>query len=208
MEPSITPRAAKVLGSMIVTCGTSGCFEAFHRLAGARSQVALSEIGTDGEGNWLMSVFQRLKWYAADESLEVLDTADIVRYFGGTLHIRIMEAISDHAGLGRYLGKNVGLVTHVLLPLKRRSYANEGYLITFARALELNPDDKGRPFYHLGAIVNIPVTKSVVNEVLEMQSKSEAFMSALSRIDGMTIEPPAEYLAGLNCTSIKSKELR
>lgn len=210
MVPNISPGGAKALRAMIVTCGSSGCFEAVRRLDAVDKPTSLVSLGQDKDGNWLMAAFQRLQWYAADRGLKTIEVADIVRYFGGSLHIEIMERIADHAGLGGYLGRDVGLVTHILLPLQENAYSNEGYIVRFRDPLNLSfgPLQRGLLFYHLGAVVRLDVSKRVAEEILAEQADSEAFMGALSRLDGQTIVPPKEYLEALNCTITKAKGLR
>ena len=206
MDIKITPKGAKVLRSMIVSCGTAGCFEAIKRLDALKEVTDLSEIGVDEKGEWRMSVFQRLKWYAEDKKIEIFEVEDIVRYFGGNLHIEIMDRIADHAGLGSYLGKDVGLVAHILLPLENNAYSNQGNIINFENSVVLNPEEKGRPFYHLGAMINIDVADDVVRDILKEQANSDVFMKSLEKIDGQTIVLPDKYLKGLSCTAEKSNK--
>ncbi len=118
-----------------------------------------------------------------------------------------MERISEKAGLGSYLGKDIGLVTHILLPLKGNQYVNEIYEITFRNNVILNSKGEGKPFYHLGAIVCIDVGNDIIEEILKTQIKSNAFIKALKKINGQVIDLPKEYLEGLNCTVNKSRKL-
>lgn len=202
----ITPGGAKVLRAMIVSCGNSGCFEAIRDLEAVSKDLPLSAVALDADGNWRMSVFQRLGWFAADENLKLLDIFDIARYFGGQLHIEIIERLADHAGLGQFFGREIGLVTHVLLPLDGTKYQNGSFKLNFNKSIVFNPQEKGVPCYHLGVIVNIPLTKEQKNAILTEQATSKTFMSALRKTSGKTIEPPSEYLAALNCTVEKSRK--
>jgi hypothetical protein len=203
MEIVITPRGAKCLRAMILSCGTAGCFEAIKMLESVSQKTSLTEIGLDKSGEWRMSAFQRLQWYANDKEIKKFDAEEIVRYFGGTLHIEIMERIANHAGLGQYLGKDVGLVTHVLLPLQDGKYQNAGHTLEFENFIHLNPKEPGKSFYHLGAVVNVEVNSKVVRDILAEQARSEIFIKSLEKISGTVIKPPKEYLAGLKSTTCK-----
>jgi len=201
----ITPGAAKVLREMIVCCGNSGCFEAIKVLKTVKKNVRFNKVALDKDGNWRMSVFQRLGWFATDENLSILDTSDIASYFGGRLHIEIIERLADHAGLGRYLGRNIGLVTHVLLPLsKDLSYHNGSFELKFTNPIILNPKEEGTPCYHLGTVAHIPLSKKEVAVILAKQLASPPFKRSLAKISGQTIVPPPEYLIALNCTATKA----
>lgn len=204
MDPTIDSKAALVLRQLILTCGSAGCFESMKRLEAVKGATSLAEIGRDDDGHWRMSVFQRLLWYANEHRLERFEVDDLVRYFGGTLHIDIMDRLADHAGLGQYLGRDVGLVTHVLLPLSGNSYSNGGYSVSFDNLLELNPEEGGARFYHLGAVLNIPVNPGVIRDIELEQFGSEAFVRSLQRLNGQTIRVPDDYLKGLSCTSEKA----
>ena len=202
----ITPGGAKVLRAMIVSCGSAGCFAAIKLIEAVTEPVALTSVGLDASGHWHMAAFSRLKDYAVDRGLTLLDTYDIARYFGGQAHIDIIHAIADHAGLGEYLGPYVGLVSHVLLPLKEGAYRNVDLRVDFdARAIVVNPEDSGVPCYHLGAIVNIALSPKQVAEILAEQRKSEAFVTAVKKIKG-PIVPPEEYWEALNCTVKTARE--
>ena len=201
----ISSGAAKVLRAMIVSCGSSGCFEAVRDLANVDEKVSIEEIGLDKSGNWKMAVFQRLLWYAREEKIEEFSTFDMVCYFAGNLHIEIMSRISDHAGLGEYLGKDIGLVTHVLLPLEGDVYNNAGYSVRFKKAVEVNPKEKGYPCYHLGLIVNVDITQDQVARIKKIQAKNKDFVFALSKIKG-AVSPPDEYFKALNCTFISASK--
>jgi uncharacterized protein (DUF3820 family) len=201
----ITPDGAKVLRAMIVSCGSAGCFEAVKNLEAVTETVPLSSVGMDASGHWLMAAFSRLKDFAVDEGVVELDTFDVARYFGGAMHIRIMDAISDHAGMGQYLGPYVGLVSHVLMPLTGGIYQNGALVVDLGgKYLTFNPNEKGVPCYHLGVVVNIPLSKEEVAIILADQAKSKAFTSAIAKLKGPII-PPDDYFQALTCTVNKSK---
>jgi hypothetical protein len=200
----ITPAGAKVLRAMIVSCGSAGCFEAVKNLEAVAETSPLATVGMDAQGHWLMAAFSRLKDFAVDEGIGELDTFDIARYFGGAMHIRIMDAISDHAGMGQYLGPYVGLVSHVLMPLTDGVYRNGKLLVDFGgKYLTFNPEEPGVPCYHLGVVVNIPLTKAEVEVILEAQANSETFTSAIAKLKGPII-PPDDYFQALTCTVQKA----
>ncbi len=79
MDLQITKEAAVVLRSMIVTCGSTGCFEAMKALDAVNNEASLLEIGLDKNGNWRMSVFQRLQWYASENNIGRFEKEDIAK---------------------------------------------------------------------------------------------------------------------------------
>jgi hypothetical protein len=191
---------------MIVSCGSAGCFEAVKNLEGVTKTVPLTSVGMDKQGHWLMAAFSRLKDFAIEENVSNLDTFDIARYCGGAMHIRIMDAISDHAGMGQYLGPYVGLVSHVLMPLTDGVYRNGKLMVDFGgKYLTFNPEEPGVPCYHLGVVVNIPLTEAEVAVILDAQAKSKTFTSAIAKLKGPII-PPDDYFQALTCTVEKAAE--
>jgi hypothetical protein len=203
MSILITPGGARVLRAMIVSCGTAGCFDSIKRLENVKVRVPLTAVGQDAEGNWQMAAFSRLKNFAVEEGITVLDTYDVIRYFGGSFHINIMVRLSGHAGLGQYLGSSVGLVSHVALPLEDGVYENAGHRLEFENYIVVNPSSEGHPFYHLGLVVHVPITQAQVKAIKAEQESSVEFVEALSKIK-QPIVPPDEYWEALNCTVKKA----
>lgn len=199
----ITLGAAKVLLGMITSCGNYGCFRAIENLRQVTGTVSLASVGME-DGQWLMAAFSRLKEFAVEEGITTLDTFDVARYFGGNMHIEIFRR-HPSAGLGEYLGPYAGLVSHVLLPLDPDMvYRNAGFEVGFAGyEINYNPKEKGVPCYHLGVVVNIPLTKHQVEVIKAEQKASKPFIEALSKLKG-PIVPPTEYYKALTCTLRKA----
>lgn len=196
----ITLAAIRVLVALIASCGTLGCKTSIGLLKSATTDMSLASLGIDESGGWRMGVFDRLSTYAKKRGISTLDVIDVVSYFSGSDHIEYFR-VHPSAGMGEFVGPSAGLVTHVLLPLDPDLiYRNAGYEISFdGRTILYNKGASGTPCYHLGVVVNIPLTKDQVEGILAEQRASEPFMSALSKIKG-PIVPTEEYWQALSST--------
>jgi|GEM_PF-1747379 len=203
----ITCEAAKLIRSMVVSCGSTGCVATMKLLDSQTGTVPYDSISKIEGYSYRLKVFERLQHYANQEGLKTIEVADVARYFGGTLHIDIMCEHASHAGLARFLGEAAGLVTHVFLPLEGRTYRNAGQEIIFENTYELNPGKPGVPCFHLGVVINVPISASVVREILAEQAGSEAFVDYLKEIDS-TIVIPEQYYYALNCLAHKEDSKR
>lgn len=200
----ITALGAKALRAMIVSCGQAGCFRAIELLEAVTEDVPLNSIGIDEAGKWRMAAFARLSDYAQERGLGVLDYINVVEYFAGAKHIDIFSRTPD-AGMGKYVGPYAGLVSHVLLPLDSDlTYRNSKYKVGFdGHTVHFNPEETGVPCYHLGVVVNFPLTSQEVAKIKAEQLSAEPFRRALEKISD-PIVPPVEYWEALNCTVAKA----
>lgn len=201
----ITLGAVKLLRAMVVSCGNIDCFEAIKVLESVGQTIDFDVIAKVPDYTYRLKAFERLEKYARDNSLEVLEAYDVAAYFGGDFHISIMDEFTAHAGLSRYFGESVGLVTHVLLPLTGTTYTNHEFNVSFKGAYCLNPEEDGVPCFHLGLIVNVPLTKNQVHKILEAQYVNSIFRTYLEQLPP-TIEIPKEYFIALNCLVDRSSE--
>jgi hypothetical protein len=196
----LTVEAAKVLVALIASCGTLGCKTSIGLLKSVSQDVSLASIGLDENGGWRMGVFSRLFEFSKERDLKKIDTSELVSYFSGTFHIEYFRR-HPGAGLGNYIGPDAGLVTHVLLPLDSDFvYRNQGFELSLGKeAVFYNKKEVGIPCYHLGVIINLPISEHQKEVILAEQANSKPFMAALAKVKG-PIVPPADYLIALRET--------
>jgi len=194
----ITLDAVKLLRSMVVSCGNIECFTAIKVLESVGDTVDFDVIAKVPDYTYRLKAFERLEKYAADNRLDVLDVYDVAAYFGGDFHISIMDEFTAHAGLARYFGEAAGLVTHVLLPLSDSKYINHEFTVVFRNTYCINPSEAGVPCFHLGLVVNVPLTAEQVQSILDMQYRNKTFTGYLVETPKV-IDIPKEYYTALNC---------
>lgn len=199
----ITLDAVKLLRSMVVSCGNIECFEAIKVLESVDNTVDFDTIAKVPNYSYRLKAFERLEKYAAEKKLNVLAVYDVAAYFGGDFHISIMDEFTAHAGLARYFGEAAGLVTHVLLPLSESKYINHEFEVEFRNTYCINPREIGVPCFHLGLVVNVPLTAKEVQSILEVQYKNQTFLGYLAATPEV-IDIPHEYYTALNCLVSKS----
>ena len=199
----ITLGGIQLLRSMIVSCGNFDCFEAIAVLESVEGTVDFDTIAKIPNYSYRLKAFERLEKYAEENKVSTLGVYDVAAYFGGDFHINIMDEFSAHAGLARYFGESAGLVTHVLLPLTGNKYINHEFEIEFLGTYCINPDQNGVPCFHLGLVVNVPLTAEQVQTILETQYQNKVFRGYLKEMPRKLNIPP-EYYTALNCLVLKS----
>lgn len=216
-ELRITKPAVRLLRSMIVSCGNINCFEAMKVLDSVEGTIDYDAIAKIPSYSYRLKAFERLEKYAQINNLKLIDLFDVAMYFGGDYHISLFEEFAAHAVLARYLGEvgdDFGLISHVLLPLTKSSslrgtkqssffYRNHEYEFEIKGAFHINPKSEGIPCFHLGLIVNVPLTDAEIDQILDVQYKNEVFREHLSALPEV-IEIPKEYYQALNCIATKA----
>jgi len=200
----IDPGGARALETMVLSCGNIvDCQEMMRKLSNVRVTVPLEAIGTRSDGTWY-TPFWRLNEFAHEWGIEKIGAYEVVAYFGSGKHAEIMQG-AGAAKIGQYLGQDIGLVTHVAMPLgEDLVYRNGDRELRFANHLDLG--GQGVPIYHLGAIVRLPISPEQVEAILEEQRTSPLFWEALKRISRTEIELPPEYLEGVCLTNQAAAE--
>lgn len=201
----ITSDAVRLLRSMIVSCGNINCFEAMKVLDSVDETVDYDLIAKVPNYSYRLKAFERLEKYAEMNHLETIELFDVACYFGGDYHISLMDEFAAHAVLARYLGEvgeAFGLVSHVLLPLEGTTYKNHEYQFDIQGAFHIDPSSPGIPCFHLGLIVNVPITEKQKDEILEVQYHNEVFREHLAELPPV-INIPKEYYQALNCIAEK-----
>lgn len=200
MDIIINKKGAKVLAAMITSCGSLDCRETTKLLMTVEEPVDLLSVGMKENGMWRLAAFERIYRFCQKHNLSELSEWEIAWYFGSDFHVEEMLR-GGYRKLGDYLGYDIGLVAHLLLPLEKDlSYLNLDKKITFEDMLFLNPEEEGVSCYHLGLVVNIPLTDAQVAKIKESQGSSREFKESLLKISN-SIRPPRNYLEGLKCTA-------
>jgi len=198
----ITPGGTGVVRDMTLSCGNPvDCRKTLAVLESVRETVPLETIAVKEDGSWRIAL-KRLHDFVISErpkEVEVIDEFEAALYFGSGNHVEIMLR-GGWQRLGYYLGLDGGLVTHVLLPISENGvYSNAGRQLKLSGWVDRGGD--GQPFYHLGVLTRLSLSKSQIEMIKAEQAKSAPFMAALTRLEGSVIETPEEYLDGLRCNA-------
>lgn len=186
------------MSAMMEICGMVDCRPVVDAVRNAKGKVALSEIGAMPDGK-LYQPFDRLNTYAQANDLMELGTNEVAAYFGSGLHAEIMLR-GGYRRLGQYLGRELGLVTHMLLPISEDGvYKNGGYVLKFDNLIMPKKEDFPL-FCHLGVGVRFDLTKQEIQAILADQLRSKALVRALKKVNGQTVVIPDEYRKAVEST--------
>lgn len=200
MDILVNKKGAKVLAAMITSCGSLDCRETTKLLLAVEDSVTLFSVGMKEDKMWRLAAFERIYRFCQKHKITELGEWEIAWYFGSDFHVDEMLR-GGYRKLGDYLGYDKGLVAHILLPLNESlEYENLGKKVLFEDMLFLNPGEEGIPCYHLGLVVNIPLSQDQVKKIKESQADSKEFKESLLKITD-SIKPPRNYLEGLKCTA-------
>jgi hypothetical protein len=94
----ITPAAAKLLRSMVVSCGSSNCFETMRLLDEVEETTELEPIAKIEGYGYRLKAFERIYRFAREQNLEVIDVFEMAWYFGSNLHIQIWPKMRGMQG--------------------------------------------------------------------------------------------------------------
>jgi hypothetical protein len=199
----ITPAGAHLLRSMVVSCGSVNCVETMRLLEQVGETTELGPLAKIEGYGYRLKAFERIYRFAAEQNLEIINAYEMAWYFGSNLHIKIMSENAGHAGLARFLGEAAGLVTHVLLPLNEQNeYVNADKRVKFNNVFYVNKNEPGIPCFHLGVVVNVPITKEQADSILREQANNSVFVEYLKELPD-EINIPTEYYEAVYCLAKK-----
>lgn len=200
-ERLFAPDGAWTLGSMILSCGEiDSCHVMLDRLKGVTCNVPFRSIGEKPDGSWY-NPFRSVHEFLEERmpKITVIGAYEVAATFGSSIHAeaKLRDQVSTIKSL---MGPDLGFLLHVGMPLEEDlAYRNKGLTLRVRELVEVGSE--GTPFSHLGAVVRLPLTEEQVSKILDDQASCGAFMEALAKYDGQTIELPHKYVEAtrMNC---------